>query len=251
MSLKISREERVLRLTLNRADKRNALDSQLCRSIVDAVESAQNDAGIGSILIDARGDVFCAGMDLDEAAEEGAAERTTIHERLFTFGVRVRKPVVAAVAGPALGGGLGLVANAHIVVAAHGCNFGLTEIRVGMWPFVIWRAMVTAIGERRTTMLALTGKIFGVNEALQWGLVHEVTPPFELDDRATAIAMHLADSSAQAIRLGLDFLRESRGVDAHAAGDLALRFRERAFASEDFREGVAAFREKRKPQWSL
>lgn len=247
--LETAREGRVLRLTLNRPDKRNALSNELCEAISSAVEGAEDDRGVGAILIDARGEVFCAGMDLDEALEQDAAQRTAIHDRLFTLGSRVRKPVVMAVNGPALGGGVGLVANAHIVIASHGCHFGLTEIRIGLWPFVIWRAMVLAIGERRTTALALTGRIFGVNEAVQWGLVHEVAPSFELDDRATAVATHLAESSPQAIRLGLEFVRESRSLNFAGAGQAALRFRERAFATADFREGVAAFREKRKPEW--
>jgi enoyl-CoA hydratase/carnithine racemase len=243
--LVLTREERVLRLTMNRAEKRNALNAELCAAIVEAIEGAEDDNSVGAILLEANGDVFCAGMDLDEAS----ADRTQVHERLFTIGARAQKPIIAAVNGPALGGGLGLVANAHIVVSSHGCNFGLTEIRIGMWPFVIWRAMVAAIGERRTTSLALTGRIFGVNEAVQWGLVHEVVPPFEVDDRAFATAMHVGNLGSQAMRLGLEFTRATRGLSSPDAGQLALQFRERAFLSDDFREGVAAFREKRKPEW--
>ena len=247
--LEIAREDRVLRLALNRPEKKNALNAVLCEALVEAVETAGDDSSVGAILIEARGDVFCAGMDLAEAAGEGAAAKTATHERLFTFGLRSRKPIVAAVAGPALGGGLGLVANAHVVVAAHGCNFGLTEIRIGMWPFVIWPAIVAAVGERRAIALAMTGRIFSVNEALQWGLVHEVAPAFELDDRASATAHHLAESSSQAMSLGLAYLKQSRGLDETAAAALALELREQAFSSEDYREGVAAFHEKRRPVW--
>jgi enoyl-CoA hydratase/carnithine racemase len=247
--LEIAREDRVLRLALNRPEKKNALNAELCEALVEAVEASGDDSSVGSILIEARGDVFCAGMDLSEAAGKDAAAKTATHERLFTLGLRSRKPIVAAVAGPALGGGLGLVANAHVVVAAHGCNFGLTEIRIGMWPFVIWPAVVAAVGERRAIALAMTGRIFSVNEALQWGLVHEVAPAFELDDRASATAHHLAESSPQAMSLGLTYLKQSRGLDETAAAALALELREQAFSSEDYREGVAAFREKRRPVW--
>ena len=247
--IEVSREERVLRVTLNRTDKRNALSNELCGAILAAVEDAQKDAGVGSILLDAKGDVFCAGMDLDEATAPGAVSSTAVHERLFTMGSWTRKPLVAAVNGPALGGGLGLVANAHIVVASHGVSFGLTEIRIGMWPFVIWRSIVEALGERRALSLALTGRIFSVNEGVQWGLVHEVTPPFELDDRATAIAQHLSESSPQAMALGLEFVSRTRGLASDEAGRVSLEMRAQAFASDDFREGVAAFREKRKPHW--
>jgi enoyl-CoA hydratase/carnithine racemase len=245
----LTREENVLRIALNRPERKNALNAEMCAALTDAFDEAERESDIRAILLEARGDVFCSGMDLEEVAGPEAAEITAIHERLFSIGQRLRKPLVASVAGPALGGGVGLIANAHIVVASHGCSFGLTEIRVAMWPFVIWRVVVNAIGERRALALALTSRIFSVNEALQWGLVHEVAPPFEVDDRATAIAVHLASQSATAMELGLGFADTSRNMTAADAGALALRERARAFATPDFAEGVAAFREKRKPVW--
>jgi enoyl-CoA hydratase/carnithine racemase len=249
-SLQVSREERVLRLTLNRPEKRNALSAELAGQIADAVESSWDDPSVGCVLIDASGEVFCAGMDLDEVLSPDAAEKTFIHERLFSLAARARKPIVAAVQGPALGGGVGLVANSHIAIASHGCTFGLTEIRIGMWPFVIFRAVVNAMGERRATELALTGRIFNVPEAAQWGLVSEAVPAMELDDRATALAIHLSSQSPQAVNAGLEYLAEARDADFDTSGRLAREYRARAFASDDFREGVTAFREKRKPRWA-
>jgi enoyl-CoA hydratase/carnithine racemase len=248
-NLEISREERVLRVTLDRPDKRNALTSAMCHAIVESIEGAEVDDNIGAVLLDAKGDVFCAGMDLEEATSPDAAELMAIHDRLFTLGFRLRKPLVAAIQGPALGGGAGLVCNAHVAVAAHGCSFGLTEIRIGMWPFAIYRSVALALGERRALELSLMGRIFNVPEALQWGLIHEAAPMHELDDRATAIAMHLAQSSPQAIRQGLEFVRETRGMDPVSAAPAAMGFRKHTFASADFHEGVTAFREKRRPNY--
>jgi enoyl-CoA hydratase/carnithine racemase len=249
MHLQIFRERRLLRITLNRPEKRNALNAALCRSFLDAVHQAERDDNIGAILIDAVGQVFCAGMDLEEAAQPDASEQTKIHEELFTLGARALKPIIAAVQGPALGGGLGLMLNAHVVVAAHGTSFGLTEIRVGMWPFVIYQAVVSAIGERRALELALTGRIFGTPEAQQWGMVHFVTPAFELEDRALEIADGIAESSADAIKAGMQFVREGRRLDPDQRIRLAAELRKGIFGSEDFAEGVKAFLEKRKPQW--
>lgn len=248
-NLNSTSEGRLLRLQLNRPEKRNALSLALSIDIVAALQAANADAAVGAVLIEAAGPVFCAGMDLEEALTQRGGEGLTVHQQLFTFGEWMNKPVVAAVAGAALAGGTGLVANCHVAVAAQGATFGITELRIGMWPYVIARAVNAALGERRALELTLTGRLFGTNEALQYGLIHHVTPAFELDDRATAIAAQLAQSSAETIEMGLEFARESKRLDAKQAGELALRIRAQQFRSADFNEGVSAFLEKRKPVW--
>lgn len=247
--MKTNREGRVLRLTLDRPEKRNALDAATCRALLNAFDEAEGDEAIGCVLLDAEGSVFCSGMDLDEALSVDAGSLSQLHEALFTAGARLRVPLVGAIGGPALAGGLGLVTNMHVAVAAQGSSFGLTEIRVGLWPFQVYRAVEAAIGPRRTMELSLTGRIFGTQEALQWGLVQHVVPAFELEDRAWAIAEELAAASPEAVCRGMEFAHLMRGLDGKAAGELATRARMAAFASADFREGVAAFREKRRPAW--
>jgi enoyl-CoA hydratase/carnithine racemase len=249
MTLRSAREGRVLRLTIARIDKRNALNLELCRSLVDALSAANADPHTGAVLLEAEGKVFCAGMDLDDATATDAPARTKIHEHLFTFHTWMRKPVVAAVQGPALAGGLGLVANAHVAVAAQGCTMGLTEVRLGMWPFVVYRSIVAAVGPRRALEISLTGRIFGCNEAREYGLVHEVVPPIELDDRATALAELLAGWSPDTIRRGLEFVQHSREMGHEDAGRVAAMMRSENFASPDFAEGVKAFQEKRPALW--
>jgi len=243
-SLLVSREGRLLRLTLARAEKRNALNAELCQAIVEACET--NDPSVGAVLLDAEGKVFCAGMDLTEVRTVDPAEW---HERLFTLGARMTKPLVVAVSGPALAGGLGLVANAHVAICAQGSSFGLTEVRIGLWPFVVYRSVVDAVGHRRALELSLTGRIFGPNEALQYGLIHEVVPAIELDDRATAMAQMLANWSPEGVARGLEFVRQSRGLDLASGGALAARTRADNFASPDFTEGLDAFEARRPPVW--
>ncbi len=249
-NFEISLEGRVLRVTLNRPEKRNALTLAMCRELAETLERAQDDPAVGAAVVASRGDVFCAGMDLDEALAGDSDEHAAVHERIFTIASRLTVPVVAAVGGPALGGGLGLVANAHVVVAARGTSFGLTEIRLGMWPFVVFRAVAQAIGERRALELALTGRVFGTQEALTWGLAHEVAQPFELDERAGQIASQMAAYSRDTVRRGMAFVRDSRGLDAAGVSRLAADARKPVFEGPDFREGVAAFREKRPARWS-
>lgn len=245
--LETSREGRVLRLALNRHEKRNALNAQLCRELVGALVGGAADSGVGAILLYANGKHFCAGMDLAEVSAATADEISEVQEQLFTIGARLAKPLVAAVSGAALGGGLGLVGNCHIVVAHPEASFGLTEIRIGLWPFLVFRALAAGLGERRVTELALTGRVFGAEEARAIGLVHEMAANPE--QRAREIASALATSSPTAIQSGLQFVHESRGKDWKTAGELARWMRDQVFAGSDFQEGQRAFREKRAPRW--
>jgi enoyl-CoA hydratase/carnithine racemase len=249
VNLLIDHKCRVLHLTLNRPDKRNALNSEMCSKIVDAIASAQNSQEVGSILISAVGQVFCAGMDLDEAVGPASTDLAEVHEKLFTAGANSLKPIVVCVNGAALGGGLGLVTQGHAVIAADGSVFGLTEMRVGLWPFLVYRAVEEALGARRTLELSLTARVFSTHDALHWGLVHHICPPTEAAHRAGAIARDLAKASPLAIEAGMRYVRESREKSWKEAGELATSLRIKVMESADFREGYAAFKEKREPHW--
>ncbi|MGA2136980.1 MAG: enoyl-CoA hydratase-related protein [Bryobacteraceae bacterium] len=248
-TLEISRRGRVLDLALNRPDRRNALNMELCTALGNAFEQAENDASVGAILLSGNGKAFCAGMDLHEVLAPAAGPVNELHERIFTAGMRMTKPLVAAVHGPALAGGTGLAANCHIVVAADDATFGLTEIRIGLWPFVIFRTIVAALGQRRATELALSGRIFGAAEAREYGLVHQVVEAASLLQQAQEITAAIAEASPTAIHAGLAFVRDARGKSWEEAGDLARQRRTEVFHSADFQEGIRAFQEKRRPRW--
>ncbi len=247
--LQITRFGRVLRIALNRPEKRNALSADLCRALADALDEAAQDPATGAILLTGNGKSFCAGMDLGEVGSGASTppDLAALHERLFNFGARADKPLIGAVNGPALGGGMGLVANCHIVVASEDATFGLTEIRVGLWPFIIYRAVTAALGDRRTAEHALTGRVFGAREARDIGLVHEIS--YDLEESAADLARTVAGYSPTAVRAGLGYLRESRGRDWETAGQIAARLRKEVLAGADFDEGLRAFREKRPPRW--
>ncbi len=187
MSLRVEQYGRLCRIALAAPDKRNVLDQDACRALLREILDAAGSDQTGAILLEADGPIFCAGADA------GVAE-------IFSINERIAKPIVAAVQGVAISGGLALAANAHVVIAAQGTSFGLTDIRDGKWSTPIFRAVASALGERRALELALTGRIFSTPEALAWGLVHHVAPAFELDDRATEIATAVANANPEAIR---------------------------------------------------
>jgi enoyl-CoA hydratase/carnithine racemase len=245
--LKTSREGRVLRVALNRPDKRNALNAELCRVLVETLEDAFTHPEVGAILLCGNGRHFCAGMDLSEVSAATANSISDAQERLFTIGSKAEKPIVAAIEGAALGGGMGLVGNCHIVVAHPEASFGLTEIRVGLWPFLVYRALSAGLGERRVLELALSGRVFGAAEGKEMSLVQEVDASPQT--RASEIAGTVSEFSPTTIRSGLRFTREVRGQDWEAAGRIARRMRDEVFASSDFEEGRRAFVEKRTPRW--
>jgi enoyl-CoA hydratase/carnithine racemase len=253
MDLRIDEKHRVLHLTLNRQGKRNALTAAMCSAIVRAIDEVQERNDIGCILLSAAGSVFCAGMDLDEAATgaEGSdsASLFQAHDDVFSIGARSRKPLVICVNGAALGGGLGLVAQGHVVLASELAVFGLPEIRIGLWPFVVYRAIEAAVGDRRTLELSLTGDMFQPSQALAWGLVHRICPSVELAGRGHAIARDLAKASPLALASGMRYFQESRGKSWKEAGELAAALRPGLMASDDFKEGIAAFKQKREPRW--
>jgi enoyl-CoA hydratase/carnithine racemase len=191
MNLRIEQDGRLRRITLAAPEKRNLLDAESCRDLLRELREAAADQDTGAILIEADGQVFCSGV------EPGAGDE------LFAIGRTITKPLVAAVRGVAISGGLALIANAHVVVAAQGTSFGLTDIREGKWSEAIYRAVASAIGERRALELSLTGRIFSTADALAWGLVHVTAPAFELDDRASEIAVALANANPDAVRAAL------------------------------------------------
>lgn len=243
--LLVSREDRLLRLRMNRPAKRNALSRELCVALVDAFDQAASDPAVGAVLLEGEGPVFCAGLDLDEILSPEAAAAVLLHDRLFHFGDTISKPVVAAVQGAALAGGMALVANAHVAVAAQGTSFGMTEVRLGLFPYVPFHALERAVGHRRALEISLTGRVFSAQEALAWGLIQHIAPAFEFDDLALGIAHGLASSSAAAVSGGLDFANRPVGE----LRDLAVRLRQEALSSADLIEGVLAIRDKRTPVW--
>ncbi|MBV9405415.1 MAG: enoyl-CoA hydratase/isomerase family protein [Acidobacteriaceae bacterium] len=249
MELLVEQKHRVLHVTLNRPEKRNALNTAICAELVKVIRATQQQPDVGAILLGANGPVFCAGMDLDEAAGMHDDDVADLHDDLFTIGANSIKPILACVNGAALGGGLGLVAQAHIVVAAQGAVFGLPEVRIGLWPFLVYRAVEAAFGARRTLELSLTGRMFSAHDAQLWGLVHHVCPPAEAADRAKTIAREIAKASPAAIAAGLQYFHASRGKSSKEAGQVAKHLRAGLMKSEDFHEGYEAFKQKRDPVW--
>ena len=159
-------------------------------------------------------------------------------------------PVIACVAGAALGGGSGLVAACDVAVAAEGAQFGFTEVRLGLVPAVISTFVLPKIGMRAARRYFLTGERFGAPEALAMGLVHEVAAPEALEARVEAIALQILQSGPSAVARAKRLLREVAGLPRGEAIEHTIRTIAEIRVSPEAQEGLGAFLEKRKPGWA-
>jgi enoyl-CoA hydratase/carnithine racemase len=231
---------------MNRPAVRNALSRELCVALVSAIGTANEDRSVGAILLEGEGAVFCGGMDLKEDRGENLGE---LHAELFSIGTRLTKPMVAAVRGAAIAGGLGLALNAHVIMAAADARFGLTETRIGLWPYAVYPVVTEAVGPRRARELAISARIVDAETALRLGLVEHVVRAEELEAKSVELASTLAEGSAEAVANGLLYVQSIEGLGTAQALQQAVRSRVAVEASADFAEGVRAFREKRAARW--
>jgi enoyl-CoA hydratase len=245
-------EGAILRLTLNRPDKRNPIGPQTCGELVHALAGAAADPSVRVVVLTGAGTVFSAGGDLSQMAGATAVESPAPPASLVDLLTAMHDlgmPIIAMVNGHALAGGLGLMVACDLVVASDQATVGTTEIRVGLWPMMISAELARSIGRKHALELMLTGKRIGAAEALAMGLVNRVVPADALEAETMALAGELAELSPATIALGLRAFYRSQDM---ALPD-ALRFLEgelgRVLALEDAREGLAAFLGKRKPVW--
>ncbi|BDG59821.1 enoyl-CoA hydratase/isomerase family protein [Caldinitratiruptor microaerophilus] len=240
-------ENGVCWLSLDRPERRNALGSELMSALEDALRDAARDPAVRAILLTGEGESFCAGGDLDEFRTYGSLDPTALYERarggtgLLRLAFELTTPLVVAAHGHALAGGMGLVAMAHVALAAEGTVFGLTEIQVGLFPYTILPLVVRAVGPRRALELALTGRRFQAQEALGMGLVHRVVPRDQLLGAAQEVALELAGRSPVAVQTGLEAWNALRTWDPGPALDHLSLLRNVAFGSPQLRAGIERF----------
>jgi methylglutaconyl-CoA hydratase len=254
-TLRLETEGEIATLTLNRPEKRNAISSVMITELPRALgEVAKAPARV--LIMTGAGTAFCAGMDLEDLrslASQSHAQHLADARRMATFFHRVYtfpKPLIAAVNGAALAGGTGLATLTDFTLAVPGAKFGYTEVRIGFLPAVVSVFLRRQVGEKRARDLLLTGRIFDAEEAQKMGLVTAIIrEPEKLLESAREFATTLATYSPTSLLRTKRLLRraQAREIDR----DLKEAIRESAYirTTADFREGLASFLEKRKPNW--
>ncbi|RFP12899.1 enoyl-CoA hydratase/isomerase family protein [Duganella sp. BJB475] len=255
-TLTISREGKVATVTLNRPDVRNAFNETTIAEITQAFGELGAEADLRAIVLAANGPAFCAGADLNWMKKmagythaENHADALQLAEMLRTIYL-CPKPVVAKVQGDCYAGGMGLVSACDIIVAVDQANFCLSEVKLGLIPATISPYVIKAMGENASRRYFLTAERFGAQEALRIGFAHEVVAADALDAKVAEIVKALVNNSPNAVQQAKVLVRDVVGQTVNDAllADTAERIAH-IRASEQGREGVASFLEKRKPSW--
>jgi len=245
----------VLTLCIDREERRNALDRATLDELEAALARAGADAGVRVVVLRGAGErAFCAGADLAELEGHASIEDSRRHfdgvARVIAAMHRLAVPVLARVQGYALAGGCGLAVAADFTVAAESAVFGLPEIGIGLLPMIVSAPIYRATGSRKAVLdLVLTGRRVGAEEALRLGLVTRVVPDDRLDAELARLAETLAGLSPSALRLGKEAVYAMAEMEYGAALRYLREIVVLASRSEDAREGIRAFFEKREPVW--
>ncbi|MGH9341007.1 MAG: enoyl-CoA hydratase/isomerase family protein [Acidobacteriota bacterium] len=243
-------------LTLNRPEVRNAISMELIARFEEVLNEVERREDIAAIVLTGEGKAFSAGADigeLRETASQPVEKNRAASLRFMNFFRRLYefpKPVIAAVNGPAMGGGCGLVTVCDMVVAAKEAVFAYPEVKIGFIPALVAVFLLRACGEKRARELLLTGRTFTAREARDFGLVNEVVSADRLLSRALELGQELARGGPAAMAQAKRLIHEVQGLSLNEALALAAHFNALVRTSEEFQEGVSAFLEKRSPSWT-
>jgi methylglutaconyl-CoA hydratase len=241
-------------ITLNRPDKRNSLCPLLIEELTQAIEEAET-CDCGVVILTGAGPAFCAGLDMEHLAtirahtpeenRQDSENMAGVLRALYDF----PKPVIAAVNGHAIAGGMSLATIPDFTLAVPEAKFGFTEVKVGFVPALAASFLLRQVGEKRTREILLSGRLMKAPEAREFGLVTQIVNAEELMQTAQALAQCLMMNSPQAMHQVKRLLaaHSKRRLDEELEEAIQVNAEQRA--AEDFKEGIAAFRERRRAEW--
>lgn len=253
-TLTLSYEGPIAFVTLNRPDKRNAISYELIDDLLRALAEVEASSALILILTGA-GKAFCSGMDLDNlraltsrTEQENVADSQSM-AKMFRTLYEFPKVTIAAVNGPAIAGGCGLATLCDFTLASTEAKFGYTEVRIGFIPAIVSAFLLRQVGEKQARDLLLTGRIINAEDAYRLGLATEMVPPDRLMQRARDLAADLLQNSPASLLATKRLLRTYSATQLDSQIAEAVQENARIRATDDFREGVSSFLEKRKPYW--
>ena len=249
-------QDRILYITLNRPEKRNALSGQLVFELKDALLRAEADIHTKVIVLNAQGTVFSAGADLDylqqlqhNTFEENLADSSSLAE-LFNIIYKNKKVVIAQVEGHAIAGGCGLATVCDFTFAVPDASFGYTEVKIGFIPAIVSIFLMRKLSEVKAKELLLTGKLISAAEAEKMGLINEVIPANQIADKVFNLATQLCEqTSAQSLDMTKQLINAVQEMSIEEALRYTAEMNAKARASDDCKKGIASFLSKEKIKW--
>jgi enoyl-CoA hydratase/carnithine racemase len=241
-------EKSVARLTINREAQRNAISLEVIELFKEYLDGAEKDGKVRVILITGAGEkAFCSGADLGGAAEGKIQQGFKSYAELLTRLAGYSKPVVARINGACMAGGMGLMLACDIVIAKNDAKFGTPEVNVGLWPMMIGALIYRNVLRKKAMEMILLGERLTAAQALGMGLITRVVRPEELDEEVSRILKRLAAKSPIGMKIGKEAFYAMADMPFEEAVDFLSGKIAEVAATEDAREGITAFIEKRKP----
>jgi methylglutaconyl-CoA hydratase len=255
VTILVAEDAGVRTITLNRPERRNAMTPEMQSELIAAMQEAAA-SSCRVVVLRGAGDAFCSGLDLTALqgmSDKSAADYRADAERiaiLFRTLYELPKATIAAVHGAAIAGGTGLATICDFTLAVPSAKFGYTETRIGFVPAIVSAFLALQIGDKRSRDLLLTARLFDAAEAHRLGLVNEVIFPDTLDERVRTLAQGLVANGPEAIGATKRLMAAQNKTWLDAAIKHAMEANAEARETADFKEGITAFLEKRKPVWS-
>lgn len=255
--VKSSIESGVGRITLSRSSKRNALKREFIEQMSDSLEQLAGDESLRVLILEAEGSVFCAGMDLGEMQQRAESETgkqewqkdSEVFAKLLSAIYQLPVPTIAAMQGPALAGGVGLILACDFIVANTTAFVMLPEPARGITAAMVTPFLVRRIGAGPATQLLLSGERMSVQCCLENGMVYAVVEPNELKSRVDSLSRSIMSGSRSALAITKSHVQQSGNGNVVEQLKMSIGVSAEARETSDAREGLAAFLEKRKPNW--
>ena len=252
--IRVAHDGAIARITLFNPERRNAIGPQMVNELLWALSDAAEDSAVRVVVITGEGKAFCAGGDFAQmtggAGDENPLPSKGDYADLMIAMTRYEKPIVARVNGPAMGGGLGIVAASHFAIAQSDARLGTPEVDVGLFPFMIAAVLARIVPRRALVEMMLRGQKLEAEAAREIGIVGRVVSPENLDVEVDALCNDLAARSPTALRLGLRAFAAQSDLSLEEALPLLRNALGESLGTDDAREGLTAFLQKRKPNWT-
>ena len=245
----INVKNNIMEITLNRPEKKNALNSVMMNEINYALAYAKQEDTIRVVVFAAKGDIFCAGADLSKPKSESNVPKLENADDISLSLRHLFKPVISKIQGSVLAGALLIVCNSTHAIAVREATFSAPEIHRGLWPFMVMAGLFRVMPKRAGLDFIMRGKPIDSKKAEEWGLINECVKKEELDEKVDKLAIELASLAPETMKFGLEAYEKQ---DSKSFDDALPYLKEqiaKCFEGKDAKEGIAAFLEKRKPNW--